>query len=160
MTPSTQCLEIIEQCEGLRLAPYLCPAGVPTIGYGNTRHEDGTPVKLTDAPITQQRAEALLRFSLGSFVDAVNRYVQVPLAQGQFDALVSFAYNLGPQALRTSTLLRRLNAGDYAGAADQFDVWVMIGGKKSNGLVIRRAMEKKLFLSNRVPATATPHPQS
>ena len=146
MKPSANCLELIKASEGLRLAPYRCPAGVPTIGYGNTRYADGRAVKLTDPPITKTQADALLMATLQPYADAVNRYVQVELSQNQFDALVDFTYNLGPQALRTSALLKLLNAGNYAGAADQFDVWVMGGGHRLTGLVARRAAEKELFL--------------
>ena len=145
MNPSSNCLALIKQSEGLRLAPYLCPAGVPTIGYGSTRHADGHPVKLSDPPITEDEADVLLLMTLQPYADAVNRYVQVPINQNQFDALVDFTYNLGPQALRTSTLLKLLNAGNYAGAAAQFDVWVMAGKRRLTGLVERRAAERALF---------------
>ena len=146
-TASTRCLTLIKQCEGFRPAPYLCPAGVPTIGYGNTRYPDGRAVTLNDPAITPGQAEALMLAALKPFEDAVNRYVQIELNQSQFDALVDFAYNAGPQALRNSTLLKLLNAGDFAGAADQFDVWVMAGDRRLPGLVKRRALEKQLFLT-------------
>ena len=145
MKPSANCLELIKASEGLRLAPYLCPAGVPTIGYGNTRYADGRAVKLTDPPITKDQADALLMATLQPYADAVSRYVQVAINQNQFDALVDFAYNLGPQALRTSTLLKLLNEGLFDMAADQFDEWVYSGKSRLPGLVKRRALEKQLF---------------
>jgi lysozyme len=146
MNASDKCLALIRSSENFASKPYLCPAGIPTIGYGSTRYEDGRPVTLTDPPITAERANAILYSTLaGEYEKAVNRYVTVPLTQGQFDALVDFAYNAGAQNLRTSTLLKRLNAGDYDRAAAEFGRWVFGGGKVLNGLVTRRAAEKLLF---------------
>ena len=138
---------IIKQYEGFRAKPYLCPAGVPTIGYGATYYTDGRKVTLRDAPISEADADKLLDKMLVKYEDAVNRYVQVPITQDQFDALVSFCYNLGPEALRKSTLLKKLNNKDYNGAADAFLNWVYASGKKLQGLVNRRTDERKLFLS-------------
>ncbi|MDH0157376.1 lysozyme [Stutzerimonas stutzeri] len=132
-------LALIRQSEGLRLRAYLCPAGIPTIGYGST-----AGVKLGQT-ITAERAEELLREDVRQFEAAVSRLVKVPLTQGQFDALTSFAFNLGTKSLEQSTLLRLLNAGDYPGAAAQFDRWVYASGKKLTGLVKRRAAERALF---------------
>lgn len=140
-------IKLIEQFEGFRSKPYLCSAGVPTIGIGSTRYANGAPVKLTDQPITLEQARGILSKTIKPFEDAVNRYVQVPINQNQFDALVSFAYNLGAQALRTSTLLKKLNANDKIGAAHEFDKWVYVGRKKIQGLVNRRRSEKILFLT-------------
>lgn len=146
MKPSEACLNIIRACEGFSSKPYICPAGVPTIGYGSTRYEDGTKVTMSDAPITQDRANAIMLATLQSeYAPAVDRYVKVPLTQGQYDALVDFAYNAGAQNLRNSTLLRKLNTGDYPGAAAEFGKWVYGGGKELPGLVKRRAMERALF---------------
>lgn len=146
MQPSSKCLNIIRQCEGFSAKPYRCPAGVPTIGYGSTRYEDGTPVTMTDTPITRERAEAIMLSTLArEYAPAVARYVQVPMTQGQFDALVDFAYNCGTQNLRTSTLLRKVNAGFYGDAAREFDKWVMADGRKLAGLVTRRRLERDLF---------------
>ena len=147
MQVSADCINLVKQCEGFRPAPYLCPAGVPTIGYGNTRYPDGRAVTLDDPPITPIQAEDLMRSALAPFEDAVNRYVQVEISQSQFDALVDFTYNMGPQSLRTSTLLKMINLGQFDLAADQFDVWVMAGGRRLPGLVTRRALEKQLFLT-------------
>ena len=132
-------LDLIKQFEGLYLKAYSCPAGVPTIGYGHT-----AGVAMGQS-ITQQQADDYLRRDVRQFERAVSRLVRVPLTQGQFDALVSFAFNLGEGALAQSTLLRLLNAGDYAGAAAQLDRWNKAGGRVLPGLVRRRAAERALF---------------
>lgn len=102
---------------------------------------------MTDPAITPDQADQILKTTLVEYESAVSRYVQVPLSQKQFDALVDFAYNAGAQSLRTSTLLRLLNAGDYVAAAEQFARWVNGGGKRLPGLVRRREAEKQLFLA-------------
>lgn len=147
MKASVNCIKLIKEFEGFRAKPYLCPAGVPTIGYGSTRYEDGTQVMLTDPEITENEAMGVMYATLGEYEDAVNRYVQVELNQNQFDALVDFAYNAGAQNLRKSTLLKYLNLGNYAVAAQEFEKWVYGGGKKLPGLVKRREAERKLFES-------------
>jgi lysozyme len=147
MNISESGINLIKSFEGLRLQPYLCPAGVATIGYGCTHYANGETVTLDDDPITIRDADALLRGTLKSYEQAVNEVVTVPLTQGQFDALVSFAYNIGIGKLKGSTLLRKLNAGNYRGAAAEFDKWTHGGGQVLPGLVKRRAAEKALFLS-------------
>lgn len=144
---SAKCVELIKSFEGFRSKPYLCPAGIPTIGYGSTRDINGAPITLKHPAITEQEAMNLLRISLASYEAAVRRYVKVPLTQNQFDALVDFAYNAGAKNLQTSTLLKKLNAGDYAGAAQQFGKWVYADGIILPGLVKRREAERLLFLS-------------
>jgi len=144
--PSEGCLALIRESEGFEPYPYLCPAGVPTIGYGSTRYEDGRPVQLNDPPITKDRADSIMLVTLVEYAATVRRYVQVPLAQCQFDALVDFAYNVGAKALLQSTLLRLLNIGDYVGASKQFERWVYGAGMKLPGLVKRREMERLLFI--------------
>jgi lysozyme len=139
-------LNLIKEKEGLRLKPYLCSAKVATIGYGSTMYADGRKVTLKDAAITESQALELLANTLGKYEKAVNDYVKVTLTQNEFDALVSFTYNLGSGNLLSSTLLKKLNAGDKAGAANQFEVWNKAGGKVLQGLVTRRAAEKALFL--------------
>ncbi|MFG3451150.1 lysozyme [Stutzerimonas stutzeri] len=141
MHTSQKGLDLIKSFEGLRLSAYRCPADIPTIGYGTT-----AGVKMGDT-ITKERAEELLREDVARFESQVLRLVKVPLTQGQHDALVSFVYNLGAGNLSNSTLLRLLNAGDYAGAAAQFDRWNKAGGKVLAGLVRRRAAERALFES-------------
>ncbi|HXG01499.1 MAG TPA: lysozyme [Bacteroidota bacterium] len=118
---------------------YLCPAGVWTIGYGHTGG-----VKEGDR-ITLQQAEELLKQDLERFEECIRRSVTVPLNQNQFDALVSFAFNVGCMALENSTLLRKLNAGDYAGAAQEFGKWVKSRGVILPGLIKRRDAERALF---------------
>lgn len=149
MQPSKNCLDIIRECEGFRPKPYLCPAKIPSIGFGSTIYEDGTKVTLADKPITLERAYAIMTSRLNSeFVPGVERYVQVPINQNQFDALVSFAYNVGVGSLRNSTLLKKLNSKDYPGAAKEFDKWIYADGKPQPGLVKRRQMERSLFETN------------
>ena len=145
MRASDKCLALIRQFEGFKAAPYRCPAGVPTIGYGSTRYADGTHVNLTDQPITQAQADEIMRATLGEYENAVNRYVTVSLNQNEFDALVDFAYNAGAKNLLGSTLLKKLNAGDRKGAAQQFERWVYADGKILGGLVRRRMAERVLF---------------
>lgn len=147
MKTSSKGKAIIKQYEGFRAKPYLCPAKIPTIGYGATYYTDGRKVTLKDAPISEADADKLLDKMLGKYEDAVNRYVQVPINQNQFDALVSFCYNLGQENLRNSTLLKKVNSKDYKGAADQFLRWNRAGGKVLAGLTKRRTDERKLFLS-------------
>lgn len=118
---------------------YVCPAGVLTIGHGTT-----TGFKAGEV-WTQERAVAALKADLRRFEDAVNRLVKVEIGQHQFDALVSFAYNCGEGALAKSGLLRKLNAGDPAGAAKEFGKWTRGGGKVLPGLVRRRKEEAVLF---------------
>jgi GH24 family phage-related lysozyme (muramidase) len=133
-------LDLIKEFEGLRLDAYICPAGVPTIGYGTTKG-----VKLGDR-ITTVQAEALLKRDLENFEAAVRSLVKVPLNSNQFSALVSFAYNVGVGALQQSTLLKRLNQGDYQGAAQEFLRWNKAGGQALPGLTRRRQVERSLFL--------------
>lgn len=132
-------IQLIKKFEGCSLKAYKCPAGIWTIGYGHT-------LKVNEGQtITKKQAEDLLKQDLRSFELTVNNLVNVPLNQNQFDALVSFCYNLGAGNLKSSTLLKLLNKEDYIAAAEQFDRWVYAGGKKLSGLVKRRAAEKKLF---------------
>jgi len=145
MKTSDKGLQLIKQFEGFRAKPYKCPAGVPTIGYGATYYPDGRRVTMADKPVSEADATTMLRAMLSSYEAGVDRYVQVPLTQGQFDALVSFAYNLGLSALKGSTLLRVLNDKNYAGAAAQFARWNKAGGKVLPGLTRRREAERLLF---------------
>ena len=145
MQVSDNCLQLIRASEGFKASPYLCPAKVPTIGYGSTRYADGTAVKLSDPPITQDQADEIMRSTLIEYENAVSRYVTVSLNQNQFDALVDFAYNAGAQNLRKSTLLKLLNQGDYDSAASEFGKWVFGGGVRLSGLVTRREREQQLF---------------
>ncbi len=146
-------LNLIKEFEGLRLKAYRDPVGVLTIGYGHT----GSDVK-PGMVISQQRAEQLLKNDTGWAQKAVRESVKVPLTQGQFDALTSFTFNLGAGALRSSTLVKKLNTGDYAGAQKEFGRWVHAGGQVLAGLVRRRAAEAKLFGNKAPSGTSTPTP--
>ena len=146
MQTSDKGISLIKQFEGCKLTAYQDSVGVWTIGYGWTQPVDGKPIR-AGMTINQETAERLLKTGLVSYESDVSRLVKVGLTQGQFDALVSFTYNLGARSLSTSTLLRKLNAGDYAGAADEFLRWNKAGGKVLNGLTRRREAERALFLS-------------
>ena len=146
MQTSDKGISLIKQFEGCKLTAYQDSVGVWTIGYGWTKPVDGKPIR-AGMTIKQETAERLLKTGLVSYENDVSRLVKVDLTQGQFDALVSFTYNLGARSLSTSTLLRKLNAGDYAGAADEFLRWNKAGGKGRNGLTRRREAERALFLS-------------
>ena len=133
-------LELIKKYEGLRLKAYLCPAGIPTIGYGHTHN-----VKLGDV-CTQQQADEWLHDDFMEAIGDVKAVVKVPLTDNQLDALGSFVFNLGVRKLIQSTLLKKLNSGNYEGAAQEFDKWVFAAGNKLDGLIARRAAEKEIFL--------------
>lgn len=141
-------IDLICNFEGLKLRAYDDGNGVWTIGYGTTRYPNGKRVSEGDR-CTLEQAKAYMQHDLKIFERAVNSSVKVPLKQNQFDALVSLTYNIGVGAFKNSTLLKKLNLGDYKEAANQFDVWVNAGGKRLQGLVNRRAIEKKLFLSSK-----------
>ena len=146
MQTSDKGIALLKEFEGCKLTAYQDSVGVWTIGYGWTQPVDGKPIR-AGMTINQETAERLLKTGLVSYESDVYRLVKVGLTQGQFDALVSFTYNLGARSLSTSTLLRKLNAGDYAGAADEFLRWNKAGGKVLNGLTRRREAERALFLS-------------
>lgn len=139
--------------EGFRSKPYLCPAGVPTIGYGNTYYPDGRKVTLQDAFIDEPAARALLLSELmHTYAPGVLRLCPglLPLAiltndWGKFCAIVDFAYNLGVGRLQTSTLRRKINALDWRGVVEQLKLWNRGGGKVLPGLVARRAAESAYF---------------
>jgi lysozyme len=132
-------VDFVKRKEGFRSYAYRDAVGVWTIGYGHT-----AGVKPGDR-VTMERAEEFLREDLRSAETAVSSCVDVSLNQGQFDALVSFAFNCGNGALLHSTLLKKLNAGDYNGAAKEFLRWCHAGGRRLEGLVIRRREESHAF---------------
>ena len=146
MSVSNKGVDLICEFEGKRLAAYDDGVGVWTIGFGTIKYPDGNRVKKGDA-CTLEQAKEYMRHDLIEFEHTVNSSVKVPLNQNQFDALVSLAYNIGSNAFKSSTLVKKLNTGDYQGAADQFNVWINAGGKRMQGLVNRRDREKLLFLS-------------
>ena len=148
MKISEKGLNLIKKYEGFSSRPYMCPANVPTIGYGSTYYPNGTKVKLSDDSISEEEATQILEYiAQKDFGSAVNKFVIVELTQNQFDALVSFAYNIGRTAFENSTLLKLLNRGEYEAAAEQFEKWNKSGGKVLSGLTKRRFDEQKLFLS-------------
>ena len=146
MNLSAKGLALIKRFEGFSAKPYRCSAGVPTIGYGSTYYEDGRPVQMDDPDITEEWAEALLINLVRSFEQAVNSMVQQQLTQNQFDALVSFTYNVGIEAFRKSTLLKRVNNDPFDPDINrQFLKWVNAGGRVRAGLVKRRQREARLY---------------
>lgn len=139
-------IELVKHFESFFPNAYLCPAKVWTIGWGHTglKHKDGTVQE--GRKITREEGERLLRHDMGQFEKAVSEAVKVPLEQCEFDALVSFAFNVGSGALRSSTLLRKLNAGNKREAAEEFLKWNKGGGKVLAGLTRRRKAEREMFL--------------
>jgi lysozyme len=137
-------LTLVKEFEGLSLKAYRDEVGVLTIGYGHTgyQHQDGTVY--AGMTITKAQADNFLEYDMHQFEARVGALVKVPLTDDEFAALVSFDFNTG--SLSTSTLLRKLNKGDYTGAADQLLRWVHAGGKVYRGLVRRRESERNLFL--------------
>lgn len=133
-------LNIIKKYEGFSPVPYRCPAGVMTIGYGHAIRPGETFTR-----ITEDQAEILLAADVIKAEQAIDKYVKVPLTQGQYDALVSFIYNVGSGAFSRSTLLRKLNRKDYSGAAGEFSRWVYANSRKLKGLINRRQEEMEVF---------------
>ena len=134
-------INLIKKFEGCRLTAYKCPAGIWTIGYGHT----GSDV-YAGKTITQVEADKLLKTDLMIHCNNVSKLVKVPLNQNQFDALVSFEYNVGYGAFKDSTMLKFINTGHFALASGQFDRWIYANKKVLQGLVNRRKCEKELFL--------------
>lgn len=133
--------DLIKKYEGCKLRAYKCPAGVWTIGFGHTGNvKEGQT-------ISQEQADALFDKDVQRFVDGVNKCVKVEINQNQFDALVSFAYNLGVSALQKSTLLQYVNKKQFDKAAQEFDRWVKADGKVYKGLQNRRNSEEALFVT-------------
>lgn len=139
MTLSDTGLALIRRFEGFSPTVYLCPAGVATIGYGHVVRAD-EQARFARG-ISEPMAVTLLRQDAACAEAAVARLIAVPLTQGQFDALVSFTFNLGAAALQRSTLRQRVNREDHAGAREEFAKWVWAGGRRLTGLVARRAAE-------------------
>ncbi|WP_199152960.1 lysozyme [Chromobacterium sp. ASV23] len=147
MQTSSNGIQLIQQFEGLRLTAYQDSVGVWTIGYGHTGPDVRSGLSISNSQATQLLSQDLQRFEQG-----VSNLVKAAINQNQFDALISFSYNLGLGNLQSSTLLRLLNQGDYQGAAGQFPLWDKAGGKVLPGLQKRRLAEQALFLT---PVTAT-----
>jgi len=139
--------ELCRQFEGYRSKPYLCPAGIPTIGYGSTYYADGRKVQLTDTPMSEPEARALLMAELShTYAPGVLRLCPgLATNERRFNAIVDFVYNLGIGRLQTSTLRRKINAGDWESAKEQLMLWTRGGGKVLPGLVKRRTAECALI---------------
>lgn len=139
-------LDLIKEFESFKSKPYLCPSQKATIGFGSTYYPDGKKVTLQDKEITEQKAFEILEYIANKdFGSNINKVVKVPLNQNQFDALVSFAYNIGNGNFNSSTLLRWLNQGNYKEASMQLLRWDKSKGIVLNGLTKRRKAEKELF---------------
>lgn len=132
-------IELIKRWEGLKLEAYLCPANVWTIGYGHTR------TARPGMKINQAEAERLLKDDLIKFETAITLAVKVELTENQFAALVSWAYNVGEGAVKSSTLIRKLNKGDYDAVPVELMRWNKVKGKVNRGLTNRRAAEVGLW---------------
>lgn len=138
--------KLIKESEGLRLNAYQCSANVWTIGFGSTRGMDGAPVKPGQS-ITIEQARALYVRDINIFSASVRRLVTVKINDNQFSALVSLAYNIGLGNFRASTLLRKLNRGDFVGCSMEFGKWRRANGKINRGLVARRERERIMFIT-------------
>jgi lysozyme len=148
MKLNEQGYKLIAKHEGLRLKPYLCPARVPTIGYGNTYYADGKRVTMQDKPITKEQAYELLKIIADKFARQVDVVVTANVTQNQFNALVSFAYNIGMGNFRKSTLLRMVNLSPQnASIRAQFMRWNKAGGVEIRGLTNRRIDEANLYFT-------------
>jgi lysozyme len=141
-------LELIKSFEGLSLKPYVCAGGINTIGYGSTYYTNGKKVTLQDKPITKEQAEELIKHSLSTYEKAVDSFCRDDISQSQFDALVSFAYNLGTGALQKSTLIKKVNANPQDPTIKaEFFKWNKAGGRALAGLTKRRQAEADLYFS-------------
>ena len=141
-------LELIKEFEGFSANAYLCPAKIPTIGYGNTFWEDGRKVKLGEQISKTNALELLELVANKDFADKIFPLIKVKVSQNQFDAMVSLAYNIGVGNFSKSTLLKKVNSGDFDGASFEFLKWNKSGNKELLGLTRRREREKDLFKMN------------
>jgi lysozyme len=141
-------IDLISQFEGFSSKPYLCSAKVPTIGYGTTRYPNGKKVTLQDTSITVEQAKDIMRHDVRQFELAVDAMAVDTINQNQFNALVSFAYNVGANALRTSTLLKKVNANpNDPFIRNEFLRWNRAGGNIVAGLTRRREAESNLYFT-------------
>lgn len=134
-------IDLIKFFEGFKSKPYLCPAGIPTIGYGSTRNKNGIRVKLTDKPISEKEATELLQSTLIDYENIVMRKATRVLKQNEFDALVSFVYNCGV----SQTLFKMINSQNPLLKDWWTSHYITGGGKKLKGLIERRKAEEKLY---------------
>lgn len=145
-----EAVELIKRFEGFCATPYLCPAGVPSIGYGSTRGEDGARITMGHPPINYETAERWLKRDMA---DALRDTLKLcpnlaEESEARLAAIISFTYNLGAGRLKISTLRRRVCASDWEGAAREIRKWILGGGKKLAGLVARREAEAALLLQD------------
>lgn len=158
MKVSQKCIQQIKLDEGVRNKPYQCPALLWTVGVGHVIDPNHAKVPLADRKalpipagwdrvLSADEIDDILRKDLARFEAGVLRLIKVPLTQGQFDALVSFSFNVGLGNLQNSTLRMKVNRGEFEAAAEQFLVWTKAGGKVLPGLVKRRTHEKEMFES-------------
>lgn len=147
MRISDNCVKLIKHHEGVRNMPYQDPIGLWTVGVGHLMGNGKTRPKDWNRKRTDAEVDELLRKDIARFENGVDALITVPLNQNQFDALVCFAFNVGNGNLQASTLRRKLNRGDYEGAADEFPKWRKAAGRVLPGLVKRRKDERTLFLS-------------
>lgn len=141
-----KCIDLIILYEGIKLKPYLCPAKIPTIGVGCTFYPNGKKVSMNDKPITRDYAIEMLREVLKSFEKSVDSFTTDQVNQNQFNALVSFAFNLGANALKNSTLIKKVNFNpNDPKIKNEFMKWTYAGGKQLNGLIKRRKAESDLY---------------
>lgn len=147
MKISPRGLELIKDFEGFSSTSYLDVVNIPTIGFGNTFYEDGRKVKLGEQISKTDALKLLEVIANRDFADKIFPSIKVKVTQSQFDAMVSLAYNIGAGAFLKSTLLKKVNAGDFAGAGEEFSRWNKANGKEVLGLTRRREREKQLFLS-------------
>lgn len=151
---SKKIIEFIANFEAFRSNPYLDVAGIPTIGYGATYYENGVKITMSDVPVTNERALHLKAFHIQVAEKAVRQFVKSTVNQNQFDALVSFTYNLGATALKNSTLLKKVNVNPNDKSIEaEFKKWVNIRNpktgrlEKSNGLIRRRNEEAAIYFN-------------
>lgn len=158
MKVSQKCIDNIKKDEGVRQRPYQCPALLWTVGVGHVIDPQHAKVPLAqrkalpipegwDRTLSMEEVDEILRKDLARFEQGVSRLITAPLTQGQFDALVSFSFNVGLGNLQNSTLRMKVNRQEYEAAAEQFLVWTKAGGKVLPGLVKRRTHEKEMFES-------------
>ncbi len=142
----TKGIELIKKFEGFKSKPYLCPAKIPTIAYGATFYPNGKKVTMTDKALTEAEGVELLKTMLTKFEQYVDSFCVDSITQNQFDALVSFCYNLGPSSLKSSTLLKKVNKNpNDETIRAEFMKWVKSGGVTLQGLVSRRTAEADLY---------------
>jgi len=140
-------LALIKRFEGCRLKPYLCPAGIATIGYGSTRYPNGRRVTMQDEPISEEKAEVFLYYIVTRITYSIFKLCPILIIEdrGKQASIIDFVYNLGTGNLKASTLRRRINEGNWDEAAHELRKWIYGGGRRLRGLIIRRNVEARFF---------------